>query len=810
MRTQRDRLEFTTRIMADLNEAGIAGCIAEDAPAENDGRMVRIRGRTLVNYASCSYLGLELDPRLVEGAVRAVRSHGIQVCASRSYLSASLYEEFEALLRQIFEAHVVVASTTTLGHFSAIPTLVDEGDAILLDHQVHASVQMACKVAQAGGVHMEVVPHNGLGRLERRVRALSERHGRIWYMADGVHSMTGKLAPTREVVALLDRYPQLRFYVDDAHGMSWCGPRGSGSILGETPLHPQMVLTTGLGKGFGTGGGLVVLPDEATRLQVQRCGPTLIFGGPLQPPVLGAAIESARIHLTPEIDELQADLRARMKRRNEIAEALGLPMTSSPDTPVGLVAMGAIEACHSLCSRLLEDGFYINPAQFPALPARRAGGRFLLTRHHTMDDIESLMHRIAYHWEPALKDAGTSPEDVYRAFRIEPPVAPCERKPSLAGVFRLETADTIEKLDRAEWDRMLGERGSLGSTALATFESVFGAEDSIERHWDFRYYIVRDEDGDPVLATCFTKSLWKADMLSPAAVSAEIEARRVEEPLYLTQSVFAMGCLLSEGNHLWLRDPADSPASRQAIEILLSAVRRDAERLECDMRVIRDIPDRCPELIEIFEDEGLMRMPCPESLVLRDPGRTSEELLARLSYRARRYQRREVEPWNDSYDFEVLPDEVTELPDDEIAHLHSLYENVRNRNLELNTFGLPENLLRAVIASPDWELVRVRESGDPAGRVIAFGAAYRGQRGFIPLFAGLDYDYVLDQGLYRQMLRQAVDRARELGRRPVYFGFGATLEKERFGAEAISSSMFLEATDLYVFHALEQHAAAVQ
>ncbi len=802
MQTHRDRLALLERMLWDGIDLGIGHCNAEDE--RSDGRHVQIAGRKLLNFASCSYLGLELDSRLIEGAVRAVRHHGIETSSSRAFLSSPLYSRFESLAEKIFEAHVVVAPTTTLGHLSALPTLVDRDDAIVMDHQVHTSVQMACTFVRASGAHLEVVPHNDLERLEERVVDLSARHRQVWYMADGVYSMFGDFAPNRAIVEMLDRYPQMRFYVDDAHGMSWCGPRGAGSVLNEVELHPRMVLTTGLAKGFGTGGGLIVVPTEEQKRRIRTCGPTLLFGGPLQPAILGAAIESAQIHLSDEIVELQSDLRERMDLCNALLGDLGLPVISSPDTPVGFVGMGPTKACQALCARLLEEGFFTNPAQFPATPVRRSGGRFLLTRHHRREDIERLVEAIGRNWEPAILEAGTTPEKVCRAFGMEPPVAkrvPAPVPSRDVGLY-LESADSIEKLDALEWDRLLAARGCIGSRAVSVFEKVFGGATDPENRWAFRYYIVRDEDGEPVLATFFTRSLWKADMLASAEVSKKVEARRVEDPFYLDQWVFGMGCLLSEGDHLWLRDPVSSKTSQAALRLLLEAVRADADTLDCSVKILRDIPASSEKLAAFFEEDGLFRMDSPERLVLDEIYANDEELLARLRWKHRRHQLRDVQPWNGAYRVEIVGLHGRPLAAGEADQLYALYENVKAHSLELNTFGLPRTLLPTLARSPGWEILVIRDADDPDGPPVGFGACHWHEDAYVPLFMGLDYRYVREKGLYRQQLRHAVIRARELGCRRVLFGFEASLEKRRFGARPEASWMFVEADDHFAFDAL--------
>jgi len=69
-----------------------------------------------------------------------------------------------------------------------------------------------------------------------------------------------------------------------------------------------MVLTTSLAKGFGTGGGVTVLHDKEMHRKILTCGSSYTFSGPVQPPMLGASIASAKIHLSDEIYSLQNKL----------------------------------------------------------------------------------------------------------------------------------------------------------------------------------------------------------------------------------------------------------------------------------------------------------------------------------------------------------------------------------------------------------------------------------------------------------------------------------------------------------------------
>jgi 7-keto-8-aminopelargonate synthetase-like enzyme len=121
----------------------------------------------------------------------------------------------------IFQNETIVTPTTTLGHIAAIPVLVNKDDAIILDHQVHASVQMAVQLVKAKGVFTCMIRHNRLDMLAEQIKKLRKKYKRIWYMADGVYSMYGDAAPMEALTKLADEFEQLYLYVDDAHGISW-------------------------------------------------------------------------------------------------------------------------------------------------------------------------------------------------------------------------------------------------------------------------------------------------------------------------------------------------------------------------------------------------------------------------------------------------------------------------------------------------------------------------------------------------------------------------------------------------------------
>ncbi|MEZ5173043.1 MAG: aminotransferase class I/II-fold pyridoxal phosphate-dependent enzyme [Bacteroidia bacterium] len=384
-----DTIDEVTKISSGL---GIAQLEIEDE--EINGRTIRLKGRDVVNFGSCSYLGLEKHPDIIQGVVNAVTKYGSQFSSSRAYASVTLYSEAENLFEEIFERPVLLAPTVTLGHLSNIPVLVGDRDAVILDLQVHSCVQTATQLVKARGVHVELIRHNRMDILEERILELRDKYDKIWYMADGVYSMYGDFLPLDDLYRLLDKYDQLNLYVDDAHGTGWAGKHGVGYVLSQKPFHPRLFLVAGLAKSFAACGGVLVFPDERTKQRVRNCGGTFIFSGPIQPPMLGAIIASAKLHLSEDIKKYQAELQKRVDYFVETCKSFKLPLIGESNSPIFFIGVGKPGVGYNMVTRVMNKGFYINLSVFPSVPYKNTGLRIPIV-NHTFEDIYNVLSAIA-------------------------------------------------------------------------------------------------------------------------------------------------------------------------------------------------------------------------------------------------------------------------------------------------------------------------------------------------------------------------------------------------------------------------------
>ncbi|PWA04383.1 aminotransferase class I/II-fold pyridoxal phosphate-dependent enzyme [Flavobacterium psychrotolerans] len=768
-----------------------------------NGRTVQIDGNKLINFTSCSYLGLETDDRLKQGAINAVMKYGTQYSSSRAYSKCPLYEELEALFYDIFGYQTIVGPTTTLTHVAAIPILVGEKDFMINDHQVHASVQIGTQLAVAKGVKLDLLRHNNLNNLEDILKKTHGKHHKVWYMVDGLYSMYGDFAPLKDIQVLLDKYANFNLYIDDAHGMSWTGKNGSGYVLSQMELTDQVVLSTSLAKGFGAGGGLLVLNNKELSRKILTCGTSYTTGGPLQPPVLGACVASAKIHLTPDIYVYQNRVAELIERFIQKCDESCLPLMSHAASPIMYIGLGLPRVAYNMVKRLMKEGYFTNVGIFPGVPVRCAGVRITINRNQTIQDIDDLVACMTKHFPLVLAEENQTVADLERNFKTPLTTVaqryPVQKKDETTSKFFIKQVRTIKEIDKNVWDDLLGNRGTFDWEGCRFLEETFCDNPEPENNWKFHYLIISDSlTGKPILATFFTELLCKDDMIAPAHVSQQIEEVRKKDKYYLTSKVVMLGSLLTEGNHLFI-DRNNGQWQTALLELI--RIMNDVKQ-ECDatMLQLRDFDSNDIEMRDFLIKEGFIKVKMPDTHVLKNTKWQDEnEYMKQLSKGNRWHFRRKILDNKPLFRVNVIDSENV-LNENQTKNWHELYSNVKQKGLNINTYNLPLKLFNNMQLHPNWETVELRlKSGDKFHNeesLVAVGFCYKSSKNNYSMMAvGINYDYVYTHGCYRQALYQSVVRFGNLKCDNLYFGMDASIEKQRFGVEIIPKSVYIQAND---------------
>ena len=355
-------------------------------------RQIRVQGRTVVNFGSDSFLGLDQDPRVKEAVIRGVHNWGTHNGASRAFSSVQAnLEAEEKLARWLGTEAVLIYPSVTLANLGAIPGLVGRQDLLVVDEQAHNSIQEGAKIAKANGVRVVSFSHCNPVALAQVLQA--HQPYRIGVVAiDGVYSMTGSLPPLADLEQVASSRDAV-LYVDDAHGTGILGKQGRGTVLDGLGSYDNTFVIGSLSKAFSCAGGFIGCSKEFQLLLKMRSN-TYIFGGPVPPPYLEAIGRVCDILMSPEYDQLIQRLRQNIQRLTAGATWLGLALLGS-QTPIISVLVGDEEATLKAGHYLFEQGYYVQSVTFPAVPYHAGVLRVQVNSNHLPESIDGLLEAFA-------------------------------------------------------------------------------------------------------------------------------------------------------------------------------------------------------------------------------------------------------------------------------------------------------------------------------------------------------------------------------------------------------------------------------
>jgi 8-amino-7-oxononanoate synthase len=365
---------------------------------EVDGRRIRVGDHWLVDFASCNYLGFDLDPDVIAAIDVAVRRWGTHPGWSRLLGNPRLYPEIEERLTDLLGApDTLVLPTITQIHLSVIPALAGTGH-VLLDRRAHKTVYDGCVHARGLGATLHRFDAGaGFGQLAERLRDTPAGVPRL-VCVDGVDSMTGNFADLPALAALCRRHGAL-LYVDDAHGFGVLGERrpdescpygarGNAVVrhCGET--YDGIVLVGGFSKAYSSLLAFLALPTDVKEHLKIAAAPYL-YSGPS--PVASLASVLAGFDVNERRgDALRAHLYGLTARVLAHVRALGLETPNVTGTPIVELPLAAGEDLAEVARRIWRHGVYVTLAAYPLVPRDQVGIRVQLTAAHTAAHVDQL------------------------------------------------------------------------------------------------------------------------------------------------------------------------------------------------------------------------------------------------------------------------------------------------------------------------------------------------------------------------------------------------------------------------------------
>jgi 8-amino-7-oxononanoate synthase len=385
-----------------------------------DGRRIRVGQHWLTDFASCNYLGLDLDPHVIEGVAPFLRAWGTHPSWSRMLGSPVLYERVEDALAELLGSEDVLAlPTISQIHLSVIPVLAGEGT-IFLDGRAHKTIYDGCTIARSHGATLVRFRHDDPEHLAELIRQPHARPALV--CTDGVHSMTGNPAPIG-AYAELARVHDALLYVDDAHGFGVIGQRGPGETspyglrgngivrhLGES--YDSVVFVAGLSKAYSSLMAFLALPTELKEALKVLATPYL-WSGPS--PVASLATVLLGLEVNEERgDRLRADVHRRTARFLAALQDFGVFTPNRSGFPIVEVPVAEPDDIDEVGRFLFERGIYVTLAPYPGVPKDQVGFRVQVTAANTDEEIDLLIEVVAeaarrFRFKPAEPSAPSPP-----------------------------------------------------------------------------------------------------------------------------------------------------------------------------------------------------------------------------------------------------------------------------------------------------------------------------------------------------------------------------------------------------------------
>jgi 8-amino-7-oxononanoate synthase len=390
---RRPWIDHWLETVRDLNELKASHPMMDAVIDEIDGRMIRIGDHWLADFASCNYLGFDLDREIIEAVPAYLDAWGTHPSWSRLLGSPALYEEIEERLTTLLGAEdTLLLPTITHIHMSVIPLLAASGT-IFMDARAHKTIYDGCQVARARGAAVKRFRFEDADHLDELLAA--ERDPTRLVVMDGVNSMTGN-APDIPAFARVARAHGALLYVDDAHGFGVIGERpdatqpfgyrGNSVVRHFGESYDHIVLVGGFSKSYSSLLAFIACPTDVKDL-LKVAAPPYLYSGPS--PVASLATVLAGFDVNERRgDALRARLHGLTSRILDCLDRLGVATPNRSGFPIIEVPLRDHTRIAAVGEFLYRRGVYVTLAAFPLVPKNEVGFRFQVTAANTDAEVD--------------------------------------------------------------------------------------------------------------------------------------------------------------------------------------------------------------------------------------------------------------------------------------------------------------------------------------------------------------------------------------------------------------------------------------
>jgi glycine C-acetyltransferase len=339
-------------------------------------------GEEVIIMCSNNYLGLSSHPKVIEGAKKALDSHGYGMSSVRFICGTQdIHKTLEGKISDFLGMEDTILYAAAFdANGGVFEPLFGAEDAIISDELNHASIIDGVRLCKAARYRYK---NSDMSDLEDQLKKAQAQRNRI-IVTDGVFSMDGYVAKLDEICDLAEKYDAL-VMVDDSHASGFIGKTGRGTHEHNNVMGRIDIITSTLGKALGGAmGGFTSGKKEIIDMLRQRSRPYL-FSNSLSPAIVGAANEV--FNLLGESTELRDKLESNVNYFKEGIKKVGLEIRDG-DSAIVPVMLYDAKLAQEFANKLLEEGVYAIGFFYPVVPKDLARIRVQLSASHTKEHLD--------------------------------------------------------------------------------------------------------------------------------------------------------------------------------------------------------------------------------------------------------------------------------------------------------------------------------------------------------------------------------------------------------------------------------------
>lgn len=345
--------------------------------------------KKLIDLSSNDYLGLANRQDLINKFINENCQDEVAMTSSASRLlsiTQQCYINLEHFLGDLYDRDVLLFNSGYHANCGIIPALCDKNTLILCDKLVHASIIDGIILSRAKFIRFK---HNDLEHLRNLIKIHHTQYHEILVVTESIFSMDGDICDIPKLVEIKKEYPEVKLYIDEAHGFGVYGKKGLGLTEHFDLINNIDVIIGTLGKA-GASVGAFAVTDADVKNYLINSARSFIFST-VFPPV-NCKWSQFMIEQIVDMNNERKHLHKISKLLNNFFASIGYASNST--SQIIPLIIGNSHKVLELSQHLLDIGYIALPIRTPTVPVGTERIRFSLNAGLDYETIDTLINKL--------------------------------------------------------------------------------------------------------------------------------------------------------------------------------------------------------------------------------------------------------------------------------------------------------------------------------------------------------------------------------------------------------------------------------